>query len=97
MSTRGAPTDMTVAFGPFVLKPRQRLLTRDGAPVELGGRALDLLTVLIDRANETVTKRELMAAVWPDVVVNEESLRFHMKTLRRALADGDDEARYITT
>ncbi|WP_161830103.1 ATP-binding protein [Steroidobacter agaridevorans] len=98
MSARVAPSSSTaVAFGPYVLEPRQRLLTRNGEPVELGGRALDLLMVLIERANETVSKRELLAAVWPDVVVSEESLRFHMKTLRGALADGDDEARYITT
>ena len=60
MSARIVPSiDTAVAFGPYVLKPRQRLLTRNGEPVDLGGRALDLLMVLIERANETVSKREL--------------------------------------
>ena len=38
-----------------------------------------------------------MARVWPDVTVEEGSLRFHMASLRKALGDGKDGARYITT
>ncbi|MEC9433640.1 MAG: winged helix-turn-helix domain-containing protein [Pseudomonadota bacterium] len=87
----------TIRFGPFRLSPAERLLTREGAPVELGGRTLDLLIALVARANDVVGKRELMAAVWPDVIVEETSLRFHVTTLRRALGDGRDGARYIAT
>src|SRR6185503_3226049 len=35
--------------------------------------------------------------VWPDVIVEESSLRFHMASLRKALGDGKDGARYIAT
>ncbi len=35
------------AFGPFRLLPRRRLLLKSGKPVELGGRALDLLDSLL--------------------------------------------------
>src|SRR5262249_12331828 len=38
-----------------------------------------------------------LARVWPDVTVEEGSLRFHMASLRKALGDGKDGARYITT
>jgi predicted ATPase len=38
-----------------------------------------------------------MARVWPDATVEEGSLRFHMASLRKALGDGKDGARYITT
>ena len=38
-----------------------------------------------------------MAQVWPDVTVEEGSLRFHIASLRKALGDGKDGARYITT
>ena len=38
-----------------------------------------------------------MSRVWPDVIVEEGSLRFHMASLRRALGDGKDGARYIAT
>jgi predicted ATPase len=39
----------------------------------------------------------LLAQVWPDVTVEEGSLRFHIANLRRALSDGNDGARYIST
>lgn len=86
-----------LSFGPFTLLVSERLLTKGGAPVELGARALDLLIVLISTPNEVVTKKDLMARVWPDVRVEEGSLRFHMNGLRKALGDGVDGARYITT
>ncbi len=82
-------------FGPFTLLPAQRMLTRHGVPVRLGGRALDLLIALVDRAGETVGKNELMAGVWPKVVVDEGTLRFHMVAVRRALGDGEGGQRYI--
>lgn len=85
------------SFGPFRLAAGERLLTRDGAPVDLGARALDILVALVSRPNEPVGKRELMAEVWPDVTVEEGSLRFHIAGLRKALGDGQDGARYITT
>ena len=83
------------AFGPFTLSPSRRLLERDGVPVRLGGRALDLLIALVASAGETVSKRELMARVWPDTVVDEGTLRFHMVAVRKALGDGVDGRRYI--
>jgi len=86
-----------VSFGPFCLIEGERLLTRDGEPVELGARAFDVLIALVSRPNEPVSKRELMAAVWPDVSVEEGSLRFHIAGLRKALGDGKNGARYITT
>ena len=86
-----------VSFGPFNLLAGERLLTKGGAPVELGGRALDILIVLVSAPNEVVAKKELMARVWPDVRVEEGSLRFHMAGLRKALGDGVEGARYITT
>ncbi|TXL72248.1 transcriptional regulator [Vineibacter terrae] len=86
-----------ISFGPFSLSARGRLLTKDGAPVELGARALDILIALASRPNETVSKRDLLARVWPDVTVEESSLRFHMARLRKALGDGRNGARYITT
>jgi predicted ATPase len=63
----------------------------------LGARTLDILIALVARPNEAVSKRDLMAQVWPDVTVGEGSLRFHMASLRKALGDGKEGARYIAT
>ena len=90
MRTPAAQTKDVISFGPFSLVASERLLTRDGAPVELGARALDILIALVSRPNEIVSKNDLMAQVWPDVIVEEGSLRFHIAGLRKALGDGKD-------
>ncbi len=97
MTTAAGQTKDGLSFGPFHLVANERLLTKEGAPVELGSRALDILTVLISTPNEIVSKKDLMSRVWPDVIVEDGSLRFHMASLRKALGDGKDGARYITT
>ena len=63
------------SFGPFRLNASERLLEKDGAPVVVGGRTLDLLVALIDRAGTVVCVKDLMALVWPDVIVEEANLR----------------------
>jgi predicted ATPase/DNA-binding winged helix-turn-helix (wHTH) protein len=83
-------------FGPFRLSASGRLLVNTGEPVALGGRALDILIALVERAGEVVSHRELVKRAWPDVVVEESSLRVHIATLRRALGDGRNGARYIS-
>lgn len=87
----------TLSFGPFSLIAGQRLLTRDGTPVEVGARALDVLIVLLTRPNQVIDKKRLLAEIWPGLTVSEGSLRFHIVNLRKALGDGKDGARYITT
>ena len=97
MAEPAAPARVVLSFGRFELVPGERLLTEDGVPVELGARTLDTLIALASRPNEVIGKRELMAQVWPDVTVEEGSLRFHIAGLRKALGDGKDGARYIAT
>ncbi len=90
-------TRWKAAFGPFLLAPEERLLRRDGAPVRLGGRALDLLIALVDNAGSVVSKKDLIDRVWGDVVVDEGNLRFNMYAVRKALGDGAEGARYIVS
>jgi DNA-binding winged helix-turn-helix (wHTH) protein len=86
-----------VSFGPFSLDTARRLLSKDGVPVVLSARTFDTLIALLSRPNEAISKRDLLAKVWPDVIVEEGSLRFHIAALRKALGDGKGGARYITT
>src|SRR3984957_1084989 len=85
-----------IKFGPFRLSPRERLLTKDGAPINIGGRAFDILIALIKRPGEIISKQDLLAQVWPDVTVDDGSLRFNIGALRKMLGDGRDGARYVT-
>ena len=83
------------SFGPFRVVPHARLLERDGAPISLSSRAFDLLCLLVSRPGEVVAKGELIAKTWPNVTVEETSLRFHITQLRRALGDSREGERYV--
>lgn len=84
-------------FGPFRVVPAKRLLEKNGVPIEIGGRALDLLIALLERPGRVLSKSDLIKQVWPGIIVEEGSLRFHMTGLRRILGDGEEGARYIAT
>ena len=82
-------------FGPFELSIGERLLRRDGVALPLGSRAFDILIDLAGRPGEVIAKQELIDHVWPDVTVEEGSLRVHVAAIRKALGDGQFGNRYI--
>jgi predicted ATPase/DNA-binding winged helix-turn-helix (wHTH) protein len=84
-----------ITFGPFCLYPDARILLRSDKPVQLGSRAREMLLLLVERAGEVVKKRELMARVWPDTIVEEGTLRVHIASLRKVLGDGLGGVRYV--
>ena len=90
-------SDAEVFFGRFQLDKRRRQLLKDGVEVRIGSRGFDILIALTERAGELVSKRDLLFSVWRDVVVDEAVLRVHVASLRRALGEGQDGARYIVT
>jgi predicted ATPase len=96
MSGHDSQTSDVLSFGPFSLFAAERLLKKADEPIPLGGRALDLLIALAERAGEVVTHKELISSVWPDVTVEYANLRVHIAGLRKALGDGRDGARYVS-
>ena len=72
-------------FGTCEVKPVERKLLVDGRPAELGGRAFDLLLALLERHDRVVSKHELLDAVWPGLVVEENNLQVHVSALRKQL------------
>jgi DNA-binding winged helix-turn-helix (wHTH) protein/DNA-binding MarR family transcriptional regulator len=84
-----------IFFGPFRLRPSERVLKKGDQPVKLGSRAFDILLVLVQHVGEVVGHKELVARVWPDVFVEEVSLRVHIAALRKALDTGEAGARYL--
>jgi FixJ family two-component response regulator/DNA-binding winged helix-turn-helix (wHTH) protein len=68
----------------WVSLERREVITEHG-PVRLGSRAFDVLETLLAAPNRLVTKEELLCAVWPDTVVEENNLQVHISTLRKAL------------
>jgi predicted ATPase/DNA-binding winged helix-turn-helix (wHTH) protein len=88
-------TASVLHFGPYAFHLRQRLILDGDRPLRMGGRALDILQVLVERAGRVVRKEQLIALVWPTSVVEEINLRVHIAALRRALGDGENGQRYI--
>src|ERR1700739_88883 len=91
----GSPTAMRLRFGPFELNVAERALRKASQVIPLGGRAYDILMALLENAGEVVTKADLIAKAWPDVNVEEGSLRVHLSALRKALGDGQFGNKYI--
>src|ERR1700704_5272866 len=84
-------------FGPFELNVAERSLRKANQVIPLGGRAYDILIALLENAGEVVGKAELIARAWPDVTVEEGSLRVHLSALRKALGDGQFGNKYIAS
>jgi len=76
------------SFGPFVLDPAERRLTRDGRGVAVPGKAWQILLMLAEAGGHLVSHQTLRAKLWPNVVVEERTLTVHVSTLRKALDDG---------
>jgi predicted ATPase/DNA-binding winged helix-turn-helix (wHTH) protein len=76
-------------FGRFRILPQRREVLADGRPMELGGRAFDVLVALIEANGAVVSKDELMSRVWPGRIVEDNNLHAQIKALRKALSDHD--------
>lgn len=88
---------MTSRFGPFLVDPDQRQLTRDGEDLHLTPKAFDLLLLLVDEAPRVVRKAELHQRLWPGTFVSEAALVVLVKEIRRALDDHDRSAPIVRT
>jgi DNA-binding winged helix-turn-helix (wHTH) protein len=83
------------AFGPFRLQVARRELAAHGVPVAIGQRAFDILLLLVSRHGQLVTKDELMAEVWPGVVVEENNIQVHVSALRKVLGKAGGGESYL--
>ncbi len=84
-------------FGPFQVDVARRLLSRDGQPAQLSPKVFDTLLELIGHAGEVITKEQLLAAVWPDAAVEENSLARNVSSLRKALGESASDHQYVIT
>src|ERR1700737_2378280 len=88
-------TPATIEFGRFSVLPRRREVLAEGQPRALGGRAFDVLMALIEASGAVVDKNTLMNRVWPDRIVEENSLQAQISALRRTFAADRDLIRTI--
>jgi DNA-binding winged helix-turn-helix (wHTH) protein len=79
----------SVEFGRFRVLTHRREVLANGRPIELGGRAFDVLVALIEANGAVVSKDELISRAWPGRIIEEGNLRAQIRALRIALADRD--------
>lgn len=92
------PSGRLYEFGDFRLDPDGRQLSRlDGTWVPLTPRVFDTLRYLVENPGKVIEKDRLMAAVWPDSIVEENNLTQNISTLRRLLGDSPQSHRFIVT
>ncbi len=84
-------------FAGFAVSPARRTLLREGREIPLIPRYFDLLVLLLERRHEAVHRRDILDAVWNDVVVSDGALSQAVRTLRRALGDDPREPAFIRT
>jgi DNA-binding winged helix-turn-helix (wHTH) protein len=86
------------AFGEFQFDDRRRSLTARGQPIKLTGQAVDVLSLLLERPGELITREEIERRLWPDRNVNfDHSLDVVVSRLRTVLGDRGLSSRYIET
>lgn len=84
-------------FGPFLVDPAERLVSRDGVPLTLTPKVFDTLLCLVRNGGHVLTKDELLTEIWPDTFVEEVNLAVNISTLRKALGERPQECHYIAT
>jgi predicted ATPase len=88
---------MRFRFADCVLDSARFELWRAGQPVPVQPKVLDLLLFLLRERERTVTKQELLDAVWPSTATGESSLTRAVSFARSALGEGERDARVICT
>ena len=84
-------------FGPFRLEISERRLLRGNDAIALRGKVFDTLVVLVDNPGRLLSKEELLKAIWPDTIVEENNLNHTISVLRKALGESATGQTYIET
>ncbi|MGB7923104.1 MAG: winged helix-turn-helix domain-containing protein, partial [Pyrinomonadaceae bacterium] len=91
------PSDRLYEFGPYRVDGVKRVLLRDGEPVQVTSKVFETLLVLVERNGQVLEKDELMKALWPDTIVEENNLTQQISMLRKALGERAGDHRYVVT
>ena len=84
-------------FDRFRLDAGKRLIWNGDEPLSLTPKVFDTLLYLVQHPGKTVDKDELMGAIWPDTVVEENNLNKNISVLRQVLGEKPGEHRFIAT
>ena len=86
------------AFGNVAVDFRDGAVSKDGQPVSLAGKELELLRYLIDHRGQVVSREELLEGVWAyQPGVSSRTIDVHVAWLRQKLEDNPGNPRHIHT
>lgn len=88
--------EQSYTFGPFILSPGKEL-RRGGEVVAIGHRALLLLQAMLEANGEAVTKAEILAKVWPGIIVEDGNITVQVAALRKELGTRPNGEDWIVT
>jgi len=86
-----------VSFGPFRFEPPSGRLWSGRNELKLTPKAAAVLSALLARPGEPVSKDALFGSVWPNSVVSDDALSSCIQELRKALSDDPKKPRFIET
>src|SRR5215475_14262571 len=89
--------DTALRVGDWCVRPTAATISRDGKTLRVETRTTGVLLVLASHPGEVVSSDELLATVWPDVTVTQDSVYQAVASLRRLLGDDPKEPSYIAT
>ncbi|MEP7184880.1 MAG: tetratricopeptide repeat protein [Rhodanobacter sp.] len=92
------PQNPGYTFADFRIDTLSRQLRRgDGTPIALTPKVFDTLLLLVENGGNVISKDALMAAIWPNRIVEENNLTQNISTLRRVLGASAGDHRFILT
>ncbi|HEX3101545.1 MAG TPA: transcriptional regulator, partial [Pyrinomonadaceae bacterium] len=72
-------------FGEFTLDPSHRTFSSNSQPIHLPAKEFDTLVYFVENRGRTLTKDEMMSAIWDDTFVEESNLAQYVSRLRKIL------------
>jgi transcriptional activator of cad operon len=91
------PTESKLRVGVWCVDAQNSQITRNGEVVKVEARTMRLLQCLAAHAGEVVSIDQLLAEVWPGVIVTADSVYQAVASLRRLLGDDPKQPAYIAT
>jgi TolB-like protein/DNA-binding winged helix-turn-helix (wHTH) protein len=83
--------------GDWTIEPAANRMFRAGREVRLEPKVMRVLTYLVERHGEVVSRHDLEANVWTGVIVTDDAVTNTVIKLRKALGDNARNPRYIET
>lgn len=97
MDSSEAEQQSLLKFGEFVLCRHQHCICRGKEHIHLRGKAFKTLVFLLENRGQTITREDLLQAVWTDSSVIPNTVDHAIAEIRHALGDNDTNPRFIET